>query len=73
MENAINMECMLHDCSSLSNVADMSKWNTINIINMEFLFCRCSSLSNLPDISKLNTTTIINAANMNICFINAHD
>ena len=45
---------MFCDCSSLSSLPDISKWNTSNVINMSYMFYACSSLSSLPDISKWN-------------------
>ena len=46
------------DCSSLSSLPDISKWDTKNITNMSYMFYNCSSLSSLPDISKWDTKNI---------------
>ena len=60
-----DMSFMFSGCSSLSNIPNISKWNTNKVINMSSMFCECSSLSNLPDISKWNTN---NVTDMNSIF-----
>jgi len=50
---------MFNGCSSLSNIPDISEWNTNNVTNMSCMFNGCSSLSNLPDISKWNLNGIL--------------
>ena len=50
--NVIDMSYMFCECSSLSSLPDISKWNTNNVTNMSEMFYNCSSLSSLPDISK---------------------
>ena len=64
IENVTNMSYMFYNCSSLSNLPDISKWNTNNVTNMSYLFYNCSSLSNLPDISKWNTNNVNNMSYM---------
>ena len=59
-----NMSDMFSDCSSLSSLPDISKWNTTNVYNMSYMFSYCSSLSSLPDISKWNTNKAINMSYM---------
>ena len=49
------------ECSSLSELPDISKWNTENVTTMNGLFWKCSSLSLLPDISKWNIKNVTNA------------
>ena len=56
---------MFYDCSKLSELPDISKWNTSNIENMRYMFHDCSSLLQLPDISKWNT---INVKDMSYMF-----
>ena len=51
---------MLAGCSSLTNLPDISKWNTEKIIDMGYMFSNCSSLKSLPDISKWNIENVIN-------------
>ena len=46
-----SMESLFSDCSSLTSLPDISKWNTSNIVSMRNLFNGCSSLTSLPDIS----------------------
>ena len=36
-----DMNSMFHGCSSLSNLSDISKWNTNNVINMNSMFHGC--------------------------------
>ena len=52
------MSFMFYECSSLSSLPDISKWNTNNVTNMISIFNRCSSLLSLPDISKWNTNSV---------------
>ena len=49
---------MFNNCSSLSSLPDISKWNTNNCTNMSEMFYGCSSLFSLPDISKWNTKNV---------------
>ena len=49
---------MFGECSSLSSLPDISKWNTNNAIKMDLMFSGISSLSSLPDISKWNTNSV---------------
>ena len=59
-----NMSCMFNDCSSLSSLSDISKWNMNNVTNMSSMFNNCSSLSSLPDISKWDTTNVTDMSYM---------
>ena len=54
-----DMSYMFDGCSSLSNLPDISKWNTNNVNNMSYMFYKCSSLSKLPDISRILIILII--------------
>ena len=49
---------MFSECSSLSCLPDISKWNTNKVRFMSDIFYKCSSLSSLPDISKWNTNKV---------------
>jgi len=49
------MNYMFCECSSLSSLPDISKWNTNNVKDMNSMFLRCSSLSFLPKISNWNS------------------
>jgi len=60
---------MFSECSSLSSLPDISKWNTNNVTNMSFMFYGCTSLSSLPDISKWITN---NVTYMSCIFRNVH-
>ena len=55
---------MFYECSSLSSLPDISKWNTNNVTDMSYIFFWCSSLSSLPDISKWNTNNYTNMYHM---------
>ena len=46
------MKALFKNCSSLSSIPNITKWNIKGIINIEEIFMNCSSLSSLPDISK---------------------
>ena len=60
IDNITDMSHMFDECSSLSNLPDISKWNTNNVITMNYMFDECLSLLNLPDISKWNTNNVNN-------------
>ena len=57
-ESITDMSYIFSDCSSLSSLPDISKWNTNNVTNMSYMFYECSS--SLPDISKWNTNNVTN-------------
>ena len=59
INNVTDMSHMFKDCSSLSSLPDISKWNTNNVTDMSYMFCGCIKLSSLPNISKWNTNNII--------------
>jgi len=61
------MSSIFYNCSSLSSLPNISKWNMNNVTNISYIFYKCSSLSSLPNISKWN---INNAINMNYMFNN---
>ena len=50
INNITNMGYMFSGCSNLSNLPDISKWNTNNVTYMNNMFSGCSNLSNLPDL-----------------------
>jgi len=64
IKNITNMSCMFCNCSSLSSLPDISKWDTKNVKDMSYMFCQCSSLSSLPDISKWDTKNVTNMSSM---------
>ena len=49
---------MFKNCSNLSSLPDISKWNTESVETIVSIFSRCSSLIFLPDISKWNFKNI---------------
>ena len=64
INNVKDMSYMFYNCSSLSSLPDISKWNTSNVNNMSSMFYNCSSLSSLPDISKWNISNVNNMSYM---------
>ena len=44
---------MFYNCSLLSYLPNISKWNSKKIWNMSGLFGKCKSLIQIPDISHL--------------------
>ena len=44
------MRNLFYNCSSLSSLPDLSKWNTNNVNDMSDMFSFCESLLSLPDI-----------------------
>ena len=63
IKNISNISYMFSNCSSLFEISDISKWNTINITDMSHLFEVCE-LSSLFDISKWETSNVINMSYM---------
>ena len=51
------MSGMFYNCSSLSSLPDISKWNTNNVENMSWMFCDCSSLKEL-NLNNFNTNNV---------------
>jgi len=48
------MKCLFYNCSSLTSIPDISKWNPIKVKNIGAMFGYCLSLISLPEISKWN-------------------
>ena len=51
---------MFCDCSSLTTLSGMDKWNTKKVTNMAYMFDGCSKLKTLLGISKWNTKNVTN-------------
>ena len=51
------MDNLFLDCSSLSYLPDISKWNTNRVESIDNMFYNCISLTFLPDLSKWNFST----------------
>ena len=58
------MNGIFYECSSLSTLPDISKWNTNNVTYISKMFSGCTSLSSLPDISKWNTNNVTDMSKM---------
>ena len=56
---------MFYNCSSLTSLPDLSKWNIKNVKSIGGIFFNCSKLTSLPNISKWD---ISNVKNMNLMF-----
>jgi len=84
INNITDMSNMFSECSNLTTLSEISKWNINNVKSVSGMFRGCSDLSNLPDISNWNTNNITNMNNMfrgcsklsklmlficNICFV----
>ena len=50
--------------TKLTNLPDISNWNTSNITNMSGLFKGCSALFSLPNISKWDTSKVTNFSSL---------
>jgi surface protein len=46
------MKGLFCNCSALSIMPDISKWDTSNVTNMSCMFYNCSSLLSLPDLKE---------------------
>ena len=57
---------MFSDCSSLSSLPDIIKWNTNNVINMKKMFTNCLSL--LSFFNRLDYKSQIIMSDLNISF-----
>ena len=68
------MEFAFSNCSSLSSLPDISKWEMNQVENIVSIFQNCSSLSSLPDISKwklkknVNMKDIFNGC-LSLCYL----
>ena len=58
------MSYMFDECSSLTSIPDISKWNTNKVTNMRYMFCGCNSLKSFPDISRWNNSENIDKSCM---------
>ena len=47
---------MFLECSSLSDIKSLEKWNVSNGINFSYMLGGCSSLSNLKTLEKWNVS-----------------
>ena len=45
INNIVDMSYMFYNCSNLSNLPDISKWDTNNVTDMRYMFNNCSNLS----------------------------
>ena len=45
------MSNIFNECTVLSVLPDISKWNTSNVTDISYMFNGCISLTYLPDIS----------------------
>ena len=55
----MKLKYLFSECSLLSSLPDISKWNTNNLIKMKYLFNKSSLLKSLPDISNWNTNNLL--------------
>ena len=55
---------MFYDCSSLSTLSDISKWDIKNVNNMSYMFYNCHSLSPIKYISKWKNKNNISMDNI---------
>ena len=60
IKSVSNLSYMFSNCLALSELPDISNFDTNYINNMEYMFNECSNLSSLPDISKWNTNNVTN-------------
>ena len=63
------MSHLFYGLSYITNLPDISKWNTSNITDMNSMFSKCNNLSYLSDISKWNIKKMSKI--YLICFLNA--
>ena len=57
------MNNIFENCTSLSSLPDISKWNTCNVKDISYMFSGCRTNS-IPDISKWNTQNLNNISNL---------
>ena len=58
------MKGMFCNCTSLSIIPDISKWNTAKVTNMSCMFYNCSSLLSLPDLLEWDISKVVDLKNM---------
>ena len=59
INNINDMSNMFYGCSSLSNLPDISKWNTNNVKDISYMSYGCLSLLNLPNYFNKKTNNSI--------------
>ena len=62
--NITKTDNMFYNCSTLTELPDISKLNVSNVSDMRHMFSGCKSLKQLPDISKWKTNKLINIEGM---------
>jgi len=55
---------MFYECSSLTNIQGISKWNTSSLVDMNSIFYKCQNLEKSPDISKWKISDEVNKDNI---------
>ena len=63
-DNITNMSFIFYNCSSLSSLPDITKWNTKKVAIRSYMFYTCRSLPSLPDISKWNINKVTDISYM---------
>ena len=58
------MESFLNQCSSLSILPGISRWDTHKVTDMSYMFNACSTLLSFPDLSKWDITNVKNMSYM---------
>ena len=55
---------LFYNCSSLTSLPDISKWNIYDVVTLKGIFSGCSSLKSLPDISKWDLNNVYDISEM---------
>ena len=49
---------MFYNCSSLTSMSDISRWDTRNVVDISHIFQNCELLTSIPDISQWKADNI---------------
>ena len=55
---------MLDNCKSLTNLPNLSGWNTLKAREMNYMFSNCTKLKSIDGISNWNVMKVISMNNM---------
>ena len=64
INNIDDLSYMFNECSLLTTLEGISKWQTENVTDMSYMFNGCSKLTSLEGISKWQTENVTNMTNI---------
>ena len=64
VDNVTNMQSMFYGCSNLSNLKNLSTWNTSSVTRMNQMFNRCNNLKDISALANWNVRNVESMLNM---------